>query len=241
MTIQTTLPASGSLSEPATIFAGLAELVYAESGFTEIYQAICRAAPLLVTGCDHASLMVRSGERFVTPAASDDVAAQIDRFERELRDGPCVDAIEQESAQLDTDLAAASHWPELAARVLAETPVRGVAGIRLAVGGSKRGALNFFSDTAGALTAESVDEGIILASFTSVALTAVHHQQEADTLRAGLDSNREIGKATGLMMAFHEIGDTAAFDLLRKTSQDMNIKLGKVARMILDHHNSRDS
>ncbi len=239
MTVESTLPDPGAVSEPAAVFAGLAEMIYADTDFPQVYQAICTAAPLLVTGCDHASLMVRIGDRFITAAANDDIAEQIDRFEREFCDGPCVDAIEHESAQLDTDLAADSQWPRLAARVLAETPVRGVAGIRLAVGGNKRGALNFFSNTAGALTAESVDEGIILASFTSVALTAVHHRQEAHTLRAGLDSNREIGKATGLMMAFHEIGDAAAFDLLRKTSQDMNIKIGKVARMILDHHNNR--
>lgn len=39
------------------------------------------------------------------------------------------------------------------------------------------------------------------------------------------------------MMAFREIVDTAVFDLLRKTSQDMKIK---VARMIPGHHNNRD-
>jgi AmiR/NasT family two-component response regulator len=39
-------------------------------------------------------------------------------------------------------------------------------------------------------------------------------------------------------MAFHKINDTAAFDLLRKASQDMNIKLAEVAREVVGHHNT---
>ena len=49
---------------------------------------------------------------------------------------------------------------------------------------------------------------------------------------------RDIGKAVGLLMAFHKISDTEAFDLLRKASQDMNIKLAEVAREVVAHHNS---
>jgi hypothetical protein len=59
------------------------------------------------------------------------------------------------------------------------------------------------------------------------------------TLRAGLVSNREIGRAVGLLMAFHRIDEVAAFGLLRTTSQNLNMKLPAVARQILDHHNSR--
>ncbi len=40
-------------------------------------------------------------------------------------------------------------------------------------------------------------------------------------------------------MAFHDISEDRAFDLLRKTSQDMNIKLTGVAREVIAHHNSK--
>jgi len=42
-----------------------------------------------------------------------------------------------------------------------------------------------------------------------------------------------------LMMAFHKVSDEEAFAILRKTSQDMNVKLADVAREILQHHNRR--
>nr|WP_239579359.1 GAF and ANTAR domain-containing protein [Microlunatus panaciterrae] len=220
------------------VYARLAEIVYSEGGYDEILQGVCDAARQLVDGCDHSSIMLRRSEGFVTVASSDEVGSMIDAIERAVHEGPCLDAIEDNPIQLDTDLTK-STWPRLAARVLVETPVRGAAGFRLLVGGNKVGALNIFSDTAGALTAESVNQGSILASFVSVALTAAAEQREAETLRTGLASNREIGKAIGLLMAFHKIDDQAAFALLRKTSQDLNMRLTEVARQVVDHHNTR--
>jgi hypothetical protein len=224
-------------SATAEAFTSLAQIVYASDDFTQVYEAVVSAAPDLVEGCDHASLMLREGGRFVTAAASDDVARTIDAFERELGEGPCLDAITAEAIYHDSDLTDGSPWPRLAERVLAETAVRGMAGFRLRAGEEKTGALNLFSRTAGGLTHRAVDQGIVLASFVTVALAATEERSNADSLKAGLRSNREIGKAMGLMMAFHKITDDEAFTMLRKASQDMNIKLSEVARQVVEHHN----
>jgi hypothetical protein len=226
-------------ADPATagVFRSLSEIVYASDNFDQVYEAVVNAAPYLVDGCDHASLMLRDADRFVTTAASDDVAREIDAFERELGEGPCLDAINDDSMYHDADLTDGSPWPRLSQRVLARTPVRGMAGFRLLVGERKTGALNLFSDTPGALNEASVDQGIVLASFVTIALLAAHERRAAVTLRAGLASNREIGKAVGLMMAFHKISDQAAFEMLRSASQEMNIKLAEVARQVVAHHN----
>jgi ANTAR domain len=221
----------------AEVFRSLAEVVYASDDFDAIYRAVVHAAPRLVDGCDHASLMLRSKGRFVTAAASDAIADTIDGYERELQEGPCLDAIVESSAYHDTDLTDGSPWPRLNERVLATTPVRGMAGFRLFAGEDRSGALNLFSDTAGGLDEVSVNQGIVLAAFVTVALLAAEERQAAVTLRDGLRSNREIGKAIGLMMAFHKISDDEAFAMLRKASQDMNIKLAQVAREVVEHHN----
>ena len=223
-------------SATARLFHDLAEVVYAGDDFDHVYDAIVGAAARLVAGCDHASLMLRQEGRFDTVAASDDIVRLIDGFERELGEGPCLDAIMDESVYHDADLTDGSPWPRLTERVLAETPVRGMAGFRLRAAEQKTGALNLFSDSPGGLTDRAVDEGIVLASFVSVALVASHERQTADTLRAGLRSNREIGKAVGLMMAFHKVTDDQAFEMLRSASQDMNLKLSEVARQVVDHH-----
>src|SRR4029450_4262620 len=120
---------------------------------------------------------------------SDDVAREIDTYERELGEGPCLDAIVDAAVYHDADLTDGSPWPRLTERVLATTPVRSMAGFRLLTGDQKAGALNLFSDTPNGLDRESVDQGIVLASFVTVALMASQERKAAATLRAGLASN----------------------------------------------------
>ena len=43
----------------------------------------------------------------------------------------------------------------------------------------------------------------------------------------------EIGKAVGLLMAAHRVTADEAFAILRKTSQDLNIKLASVAELVV--------
>ena len=58
-------------------------------------------SPPTVRGCDHASLLVRRNDRYVTVGASDDVAERIGDLERSAGDGPCVDAIADETPQIE--------------------------------------------------------------------------------------------------------------------------------------------
>jgi len=228
--------AAGSLG---AVFARLAEFVYAPGGVEDVFAELCRTAPLVVPGCDHASVMLRCDGHFSTVAASDEVAREIDQAELMLGDGPCLDAITEEAAQIDADLTDGCPWPQLATWVLANTPVRGMLGYRLMVDETKVGALNLFSDTPGALTTAAADQAAVFAAFTAVAARAASHREGVETLRHGLRSNREIGKAVGLLMAFHKVSDDEAFAILRKTANDLNLKLADVAREVLDHHRSR--
>jgi GAF domain-containing protein len=229
----------GTQRDPATaeLFSALARTVYASDDYSEVYDAIVRAAPRVIDGCDRASLMLLDHGRFRTAAASDPVAETVDRLEREVGEGPCLDAILDEAVYRDTDLTQASAWPRLRERVLRETPVRGITGVRLVTEERKSGALNVFSDRPDGLTPDSVDQALVLAAFVEVAMLAAGQRATASTLRAGLESNREIGKAIGLMMAFHKVDDREAFEILRRASQEMNVKLVEVAREVLAHHN----
>jgi transcriptional regulator with GAF, ATPase, and Fis domain len=222
-------------ADPATVFAALAEIIYQGSDPGELYAAICIAATLVVPGCDHASLLTKRGDRYVTVGASDRIAKRIDDLERAVGDGPCLDAIEEEAPQIETDLTTPSQWPKLATKLLSETPVRGAMGFRLLIGHRKAGALNLFSDTPNRFNTESASQAIVLAAFASVAINAIAQGEDAATLRRGLLSNREIGKAVGMLMLLHNISEDQAFDLLRRNSQDLNIKLADVARTVIEN------
>ena len=82
------------------------------------------------------------------------------------------------------------------------------------------------------------DHAIMLASFASVAVTALNRGEDADSLRRGLASSREIGQAVGLLMALHRVSDDEAFDILVRTSQNMNVKIAELARKVIVQHRS---
>jgi hypothetical protein len=225
----------GEKADPATVFAALAEIIYQGSEAQEMYAAICIAATLAIRGCDHASLLVRDNGRYITVGASDQLAQKVDELERRAGDGPCIDAIEEETPQIDPDLTTPSMWPKFASVLVAETPVRGAMGFRLLVNKRKGAALNLFSDTPNMFDAESAGRAAVLASFASVAINAVAKGEDAASLRRGLLSNREIGKAVGILMMLHDLSEDEAFDLLRRHSQALNIKLAEVARAVIEN------
>lgn len=227
----------GSREEAADAFRELAELVYRGTTFQNIYEAIVDVALSAVPGCDHACVTTTTpGGEPNREASSDDIATLVDELEWKTGEGPCVDAIMSDRYELDSDIRHGSVWPELARLVLEQTPVRGMCGYRIMDGSRKVGALNLYSDTPGALTEESASMGAIVAAFASVALTAAAQHQSAGSLREALDSNREIGKAIGMLMATHQLSDEEAFALLRQRSNELNVRLAVVAQRLLSRH-----
>lgn len=221
-------------------FQELARIAYRADTYPEVYEQLCRAAVELVPGCDHACIVtVRGGSRPELQATTDEVAAIVDGLEWETGEGPCVDAIRTQRFEWDADISHEPTWPKLSERALRETPVRGMIGFRIIVGDRKAGALNLFSDTAGAFTAESADMAAILGSFASVAVAAAGQKEEARTLRDGLASNREIGKAVGILMATHSVDDEEALAMLRRVSSTLNKRLAQVASTLVDQHNAQ--
>jgi transcriptional regulator with GAF, ATPase, and Fis domain len=224
----------GEKADPGTVFAALAEIIYQGSDAGEMYAAICIAATLVVRGCDHASLLMRQNGQYVTVGATSKLAQQVDDLERRSGDGPCIDAIEEETPQIEPDLTKPNQWPRFAKILVAETPVRGAMGFRLLVDKRKGAALNLFSETPNLFDADAAGRAAVLAAFASVAINAVAKGEDAASLRRGLLSNREIGKAVGMLMLLHSMTEEESFDLLRRHSQSLNIKLADVARMVTD-------
>jgi transcriptional regulator with GAF, ATPase, and Fis domain len=225
-------------TELLATFQAMAKVIYAGESYESVHESLCAAAVELVDGCDHASLMLRRNGRTFTAAATDETARVIDGLETTLGEGPCIDAIDDDEPDqhLCADLATGCKWPTLADRIVSETGVRGMAGFRIRQEGQKVGALNLFSDRADAFDDHSLEQALVLSAFASVALAALDRGEEATTLRRGLESNREIGKAVGLLMAMHKIDDERAFEMLAKVSQEMNIKVAEVANQVIQHH-----
>lgn len=62
----------------------------------------------------------------------------------------------------------------------------------------------------------------------------VGHAQEVANLEAALATSRRIGAAVGILMARFNIDEEAAFRMLRKASNDRNIKVRDVADEVVE-------
>lgn len=148
-----------------TTLAEVAGSVHGTADQQALHHRLIDAAVATIPGVDRASLMVlEPSGLFRTSAASDPVAAAIDAIERQTGEGPCLDAIVDQRPQLVPDLTTSQAWPELTARVLAATPVRGSAGFRIVIDEVKYGALNLFADRDHALTEDSARVGVLFAA-----------------------------------------------------------------------------
>lgn len=215
------------------IFAMLAQRLRDGRSAEDVYRAVSEAALTLVDGCDHAGVGLLEGDRFSTAAATDDIVVLIDQLQNEVGEGPCLDASAEETWKLDNDITVHSQWPRLAPLVVARTPVRATLAFPLVHEGRRGGALNLFADRPGAFDDGSQDNAAVLAAFASVALVAAQEQQRADQLKEGMETNREIGKAVGMLMATHNISSEQAFEILRTASQRLNRKLRDIAAGIV--------
>jgi AmiR/NasT family two-component response regulator len=85
----------------------------------------------------------------------------------------------------------------------------------------------------------------ILASLASLALSVAHsHEDEerrSENLNAALGTRETIGEALGILMERERITADQAFDILRKASQHLNIKLRDVAQNLVDTGESPDT
>jgi AmiR/NasT family two-component response regulator len=79
----------------------------------------------------------------------------------------------------------------------------------------------------------SVEHALVLGAFATLATNAVAQSEDAAALRRGLASSREIGKAIGMLMVRDDVSDDDAFGLLRRASQEANVKLVDIAAGIV--------
>jgi hypothetical protein len=105
---------------------------------------------------------------------------------------------------------------------------------RLVADDGKIVAVDLFSNSPNLFNVHVARQAAVLASFATVAIKAVAHGQDAVTLRRGLHSNRKIGKAVGMLMLLHHVSEDEAFNMLRRHSQELNIKLADVASMVIE-------
>ncbi|MER7864044.1 ANTAR domain-containing protein [Amycolatopsis japonica] len=226
----------------------LAALTRVLLGADTVEQALRQVVAAAVAVLPHArvvSVTLRDPEgRFSTPIQTDSVATELDRIQYTTGRGPCVEVSRPDSPGyvLAQDLTGPTAWPQFSAVATAHGygSVLSTALQPLTRPAGAGGALNIYSHRNG-FTGDDRHRALLLATHATLALARGADAEIADLerrqLHRAIESRDVIGQAKGILMARQGLTAGEAFDLLRRTSQDLNVKLTDIAATLTERHN----
>ena len=183
-------------------------------------------------GADHAGItLIRRGRRLETVAPTDPVVTRADVLQYELGEGPCHDSAWQGETLVSQDLEVDPRWPRWGPKAVA-IGIRSALGVELkSKGGDRRlGAVNLYWDHPRVFSSDEVALAHLISRHAALALAASLTVEE---LRVAMDGRKRIGQAQGILMERHGLDEEQAFAVLKRYSQDQNIKLRELADQLV--------
>jgi GAF domain-containing protein len=213
---------------PAMSESALAEAARQVADNPEVSKALQSVVDLAMTSCNCSGAsvtLVRADGGAETTATSDALVEQADDLQYAFDEGPCLRAAEQGGAYLITNTAADTRWPKWGPAVAA-LGLNSVLSIHLFTDHRVLGALNLYYESIVDFSEDEVEVAKVVAAHASVALAKL--RSERDLWRA-IDSRHLIGQAQGILMERFKLGPEKSFSVLRRYSQQHNMKLHEVA------------
>ena len=245
-------PAAGDQdhSPLAGQFAALTRTLLNTDTVADVLDLVMRATQAIIPDADLVSITLRSSDgRLHTPLETDPLGTELDRLQNIHGEGPCLDAARKDGMAYTHSggLATSPDWPRFgpAAAERGYLSVLSTALVPDAEPPRLSGAMNIFARKPGRLGDEMTrDRVLLLATHASLALAHTEAVRLAELreaqLRKALDTRDVIGQAKGILMNRRGIDADEAFDLLRRTSQDLNIRLAELARTLAARHTELD-
>lgn len=214
----------------ATALAAMARDLLAQDSLQGTLDRIVTHAIELVDGAELAGILVVRNAHVQTLTTSAEAVETSDRLQSELGEGPCFDAARRErNVYRIADLAETQQrWPRYVPRAR-ELGIASMMGFLLYTDQDNLGALDLYSSQPGAFTERSEQIGWLLASHAAVALSSARHDSQ---LREAIATRGSIGEALGILMERFKLSEPQAFAMLKKASQDRNVKLVDIAHRV---------
>jgi transcriptional regulator with GAF, ATPase, and Fis domain len=195
---------------------------------------ITRTATELVEGCEAAGILILRGGRVQTLAPTEELVVESDRLQVGLGEGPCYDAARSSEGErvfrIPDFTRDEPRWPRYAPQAR-RLGLGSMMGFLLFTDDEDLGALNLYSRRPGVFTPASETAGWLLASHAAVAFSSARTHAQMEQAVA---TRHVIGEAMGILMGSHHLTEEQAFDVLRRYSQENNVKLREVARLVCE-------
>jgi GAF domain-containing protein len=230
-------------SELTISFSETVRTLFSAGSVTDTLAQVVELAVATIEGCDYAGLFLVDGDVVTTPVHTHPIVDEIDALQHRTGEGPCLEAITQGAIFYAEDLAQDDRWPDFGPQAIT-AGMRSVLALPLVAYGTV-GALNLFARYPAAFGVVDRGKAALLASLAGLALSAAHsHEDEerrTDNLHAALSTREVIGQAEGILMERERITANEAFDILRRASQHLNLKLREVAQTLVDTGEAPDT
>jgi len=211
--------------------AELARAVASPRSVEDVLSDVTREVLELIPSTDAAGILfVGNAGRLESVAGTSELPHELDRLQMKYSEGPCLEAALEETIVRSDDFAAEPRWPRYSAAA-AELGVRSGLSFKLYTSSQTAGALNLFAVAPNAFDAADENIGAVLAAHAAAAILASRHHEQ---LQSALSTRDRIGQAKGIIMERYNVDDVAAFDMLRRLSQDSNTKLTDIAQRVID-------
>ena len=170
-------------------------------------------------------------------AASSERTRNLELFQLQRDEGPCLDCYRAGQPVSVADLAqAAARWPQFAAAAAA-AGFRSVHALPMGLRERRFGALGLFGTGTGALNERDHNLAQALAQVASVAIvterTAADQAIVNEQLQGALTSRVLLEQAKGLIAQTGDLDMEHAFAALRRYARDHNLRLGDVAAAVV--------
>jgi len=179
--------------------------------------------------CDQAGVHERVGRTLHNVAATQSAVARADALQNELGEGPCLDAAWQFDTFVVENLHTDPRWPRFAEHA-PSLGLGAVLSVRLADDEQTLGALNLYSVQPRHFDSEAVSLAHVFGRHAGIALSTARRDEG---LRRSVDARHRVGLAQGILMERFGLSSEQSFAVLRRYSQDNNVKLRDVADQII--------
>jgi GAF domain-containing protein len=197
---------------------------------------LAQLAAQALPGGSSCGVTVRQHSRAVTLVASDKQAMRMDQVQYDLDEGPCLHTLATGKSHYVVDTATETRWPRFCSAAH-EQGVRSCLGLPLTGPTGLVGGYNLYSMWPDAFAPDARGQLEIFAGnaagAVAIAMKLADQTQLSDDLHKALTFRAVIDQATGIIMAEQRCGAGEAFDILRRASQNRNIKLRELAAEIV--------
>jgi GAF domain-containing protein len=223
--------------DPMRAFAELALIVVGAQPAEQTLRRVAELAKQTLPGVEDVSLTVVENGHPRSVVFTGRLAVDLDERQYELGFGPCLDAAETGQTIIVASDDDNSPYREFG-RVAGRAGVQHTVSVGLPLAQATIGGLNIYSINAAPFSTGLVEHAEVFAGYAAVAVAnvtshaAVTHQ--AMHLQVAMESRAVIEQAKGIIMVRDRCSADDAFDMLRRISQQQNVKLRDLARAIVD-------